>query len=473
MISVPGIGSGLDIRGLVDQLVSAERDPVLNNLGSRQAAFNTDISALGTLKGALSTLKSSAQALNDLSDFQKRIATSSDETVFTATASSSAIPGKYKIEVLKLAEAHRLATQGYSSQDTVVGTGTLTLKVDNTEINIEIDTTNNTLAGIRNAINENAASIGVSATIINVDGGGGTEAKLVISSDKTGTDNAITVTVNDTGDSDNTDAGGLSALYYDTSDLINPEQLTQIVAAEDADIRIDGQTVTSSSNTITNPIDGVTLTVLKEDIGITKDLIIEVDNSAVTAAVNSFVGGYNTAIVAINELGSYDPKTGATGVLFGDSTLRLVVKSIRNNITEPVSGLTGTITSLVNLGITTDSKGLLKLDAAKLESAIENNLEDIGSLFARDEVGIAKRLDSTLNDFTKVGGVIETRTEGLNDRLRSLDDDFFRLERRMTTLEASLNRRFSALDGLLSQLQASSDFLTQQFNNISQLNNRK
>ncbi len=473
MISVPGIGSGLDIGGLIEQLVSAERTPVINVLGTRQAAFNTDISALGNLKNALSTFKLSAQPLANISGFEKRIASSSDEEAFTATADSSAIAGNYTIDVRQLATAHRLSSTGFDSKDSVVGTGTLTLKVGSTEINIEIDSENNTLDGIRAAINENASAIGVSATIINVDGGSGTESKLVLSSDKTGVDNAITVTVNDTGDADNTDANGLSVFYYDTSDLVLTEQMTEVVAALNSEIRLDGQTITNASNTISDPVDGVTLTLLKEDLGVSKTLTIEVDNSAITAAITNFVGGYNTAMASINTLGAFNPDTGEAGALFGDSTLRLVQNAIRNDISEPVSGLSGSIKSLVDLGITTDANGLLIIDSEKLEAAVENNLEEIGEMFATSGQGLASRVENSIDDFIKVGGVIENRTEGLNTRLRSLDDDFFRLERRMTILEGRLTRQFSALDGLLSQLQSSSEFLTQQFASIAQLNIRK
>lgn len=474
MISVPGIGSGLDIGSLVNQLVAAEREPVINSLGIRQARFNSNISALGSLKSALSTFSTSIAGLKNLSSFQVRNASSSDEDVFTAVANSTAVTGKYDIEVRNLATAHKLMSKGYTNKDSVVGNGTLTLTVDSTDINIEIDNDNNTLAGIRDAVNSSAESIGVSATIINVDdGAGGTEAKLVLTSNNTGVDNAITITVNDTTDSDNTNADGLSALYYDTSDGTTPEQMTQIVAAEDSEVYIDGQKVLSSTNKVVDAIDGVTLTLLAEDIGVIKELTIEINNSAVNSAITSFVGGYNSFISAVNKLNSFNPDTGETGALFGDSTLRLVSNAVRNDVSNKVDGLTGSITSLVDIGITTSKTGLLSIDNEKLESAIENNLEGVGNLFASSTTGIAARLDSTLDGFIGTGGVIDDRTEGLQTRLKSLDDEFNRLERRMISLESRLLRQFSALDGLLTQLQSSSDFLSRQFTAIESITARK
>ena len=472
MISVPGVGSGLDINNLVSQLVAAERDPVINSLGARQAGYNSDISALGKLKSALSTFNTTIAGLKNLSSFDTRKATSSDETVFTANATSSAVTGKYNIEVRNLATAQKLMTKGYTSEDSVVGTGTLTLTVDSTDINIDIDNDNNTLAGIRDAINTSAKSIGVSASIINVDDGmGGTESKLVLTSTNTGLDNAITVTVNDD-DANDIDTSGLSALYYDTSDA-NPEQLTEIVAAEDADVRIDGQTVKSSSNTIANAIEGVTLTLLAEDIGVNKELSIEVDTSAVKSAITSFVGGYNTFINTINELNSFDADTGATGALFGDSTLRIAASTIRNNIIDKVDGLTGSVQTLVDIGITTNDTGLLSIDADTLDSAIESNLNDIANLFAKESTGIAVRLNDTLDSFIGFGGVIDNRTDGLRTRLGLLDDEYNRLERRMDSLQTRLLKQFSGLDSILSQLQSSSDFLTQQFSNIQGITKSK
>jgi flagellar hook-associated protein 2 len=463
MISVPGIGSGLDVGSLVSQLVSAEREPVINSLGRRQSSFNSDVSGLGSLKSALSSFNTTLGSLKNLSSFETRTATSSDEDVFTAIATSNSVTGKYNIEVRNLATAHKLMSQGVADANTVVGEGTLTLTVDGVDINIDIDSDNNTLAGIRDAINTSAQSLDVTATIINVDdGSGGIESKLVLTSNNTGADNAITINVSDN-DGNHTDSSGLSIFYFDTSDATTPEQLTEINAAEDSDVRIDGQTVTTSGNTVANAIDGVTLNLLAEDIGVIKELNIEIDNSAVNSAITNFVGGYNTFIAAVNELTSFNPDTGETGALFGDSTLRLSVNSIRNDITSQVSGLTGSVKSLVDIGITTTDTGLLTIDSGKLESAIANNLEGIGDLFATQTDGIANRLDNTIDSYIGTGGIIDNRTDGLQTRLDSLDDEFIQLERRLETLEIRLLNQFSALDGLLSQLQSSSEFLTRQF----------
>lgn len=470
MISVPGIGSGLDIGLLVSSLVAFERDPVLNSLGRRQAAFDADISALGRLKSALSSFKASISTLGDAAAFQKLITTSSDEDAFTAIADPTAVPGKFSIDVRNLAEAHKLITQGFTGETSVVGTGTLTLTVDSVSVNIDIDSSNNTLAGIRAEINDKAASIGISATLLKVDDGdGGTETKLVLTSLNSGTKNAITVTTTDD-DNNDVDNLGLSTLVYDP-DGSGTTNLIVANAAEDAELRIDGQTVFSDSNTIAGAIEGVTLTLLKEDIGVIKNLTIELDNNAITEAVTKFIGSYNTVIATFNSLASFDSDTGATGALFGDSTLRSVTGRIRNDISNSVSGLTGTVKSLVDIGITTNNKGLLSLDSDKLDQLAETNLQGVIDLFTTTDEGVIARLNATLNAFSDAGGAIDNRTEGLKTQRKSLDAEFLRLDRRLASLETRLNRQFGALDILLSQLQLSSSFLAQQFESIKNIQN--
>ncbi|MCZ6525135.1 MAG: flagellar filament capping protein FliD [Gammaproteobacteria bacterium] len=470
MISVPGVGSGLDIGSLVSSLVAFERDPVLNSLGRRQSAFDADISALGRLKSALSSFKTSISTLGDAAAFQKLTTTSSDEDVFTAIADATAVPGKFSIDVRNLAEAHKLITQGFTGETSVVGTGTLTLTVDSVSVNININSSNNTLAGIRAEINDKAASIGVSATLLKVDdGAGGIETKLVLTSANSGTKNAITVTTTDD-DNNDIDNLGLSTLVYDPAGS-GTTNLTVANAAEDAELRIDGQTVFSDSNTVAGAIEGVTLTLLKEDIGVVKQLAIELDKNAVAEAVAKFIGSYNTVIATVNSLSSFDSKTGATGALFGDATLRSVTGQIRSDISNSVPGLTGTVKSLVDIGISTDSKGLLSLDRDKLDQLAENNLQGLIDLFITTDEGVIARLNTTLNAFSDAGGVIDNRTEGLNRQRKSLDAEFLRLDRRLASLETRLNRQFTALDILLSQLQTSSSFLAQQFESIKNIQN--
>ena len=472
MISATGIGSNLDVNSLVSQLVAAEGDAKTVLLASKRSEIENDISAYGVLKSVLSSLQSSTSNLKNSSSFDKRTVTSSDDTFFTASASGSVASGSYDVEVRELAEAHKLLSKGYTNSSTVVGTGSITIQVGSDSFTVNIDSSNYTLSGIREAINDAANNTGVSATIINVDdGAGGTVSKLVLSADETGTEKALTVTVNDD-DLNDTDSNGLSAFYYNSGDATTPEQLTQINAAIDAEIYIDGQKVLSSSNTVVDAIEGVTINLLKEEIGTTNTLSINVDKNSVSGVINSFVSSYNSMIGVINDLSSFDADTGTGGILLGDSTLLNVTGQIRREINATVTDISGSLTNLVDIGITTDSNGRLELDSAKLESVLNSNFDDFDDLFASTN-GIATRLDSVLQSYSGANGIIDNKTSGLNNSIDRIDDDLADLNDQLLNLESRLLAQFSGLDVLLSQLQSTESFLEQQFSILSNINKSK
>ena len=470
MISVPGVGSGLDIQAIVSGLVSAEGDAKTLSLTNKRSDTELEVSAFGALKGTLSSsILPSLTYLKDASNFQANTLTSSDPLIFTPTSATGNIaPGVFKVEVRELAAAHKLMTAGFADQNTVVGTGSLTISVGNDNFTVTIDSNNNTLAGIRSAINDATDNTGVSATIVNVDdGAGGTEAKLILSSDNTGTANELTVTVNDD-DLNNTDATGLSAFYYDTGDATTPEQLTEINAAVDAEVYIDGQKVLSASNTVANAIDGVTITVHSKDAGTQYDLTVAADTATIKSNIQSFVTNYNTFVKYINDVTFFDPEQGTSGVLLGDSMTRTISNQIRLQVSSSVSGISGQYTSLVSLGITTNDDGTLKINSSKLDTALSTNMSDVADLFSSTN-GVATKLDSVVNEYVKTNGLLDNKAAGLNKTIAGVNEDLADLQLRLTALEDRLFAQFSALDTLMTQLNSTSEFLTQQFNAISGL----
>lgn len=473
MISVPGVGSGLDIDSIVTGLVAAEGDAKTLLLANKRSDVEFEISAFGGLKNILSSnLAPSLTFLKSSSNFESNTLTSADTSVFTATSDNGSIPpGVFGIEVRNIAEAHKLITTGFTDEDTVIGTGTLTISTGTDSFDVTIDSSNETLAGIRNVINNATDNTGVSATIINVDDGmGGTEAKLILSSDSTGTDNAITITVDDD-DAGDTDGSGLSRFYYDTSDGTTPEQLTEINAAIDAEVYIDGQRVLSSSNTVTDAIQGVTINVLKADSGTVHDLTVARDTATISNNILSFVSNYNTLVGYINDVTFFDPSQADAGVLLGDSTLRTLSNQIRLQINDSVEGLNSSITTLVDLGITTNDDGTLSVDNNKLNTLLSTNMNDVADLFS-SEAGIATRLDSVINEYIKINGLLDNKTDGLNDTVENINNDLTDLEASLEALEERLLAQFTALDILVAQLNTTSGFLEQQFEAISNINNR-
>lgn len=476
MISVTGIGSGLDIESIVTSLVSAEGDAKTLLLANKRSDTEFEVSAYGALKSSLSAFSTSLEFLKTPANFQSNTLSSSEPDVFTVTTSAGSTgglaPGVFDIEVKELAEAHKLMTTGYTDENTDVGTGTMTISVGNNSFTVTIDSNNDTLAQIRNAINNATDNTGVSATIVNVDdGSGGTEAKLILSSDNTGTANTIKVTVDDADGSD-TNASGLSAFYYDTSDATTPEQLTQINAALDAEIDIDGQKVLSSSNSFVDAIDGITITAVKKDLGNVHSLSVSTDTNTIKSNIQSFVSNYNSLRTFINDVTEFDPTTGEAGVLLGDATTRNLSNQIRNQLSDTVTGINGQYTTLVDLGITTSDNGTLVIDNSKLDAALTSNMDDVAELFSSTN-GVAVKLDSVVNEYIKSNGLLDIKTDGLNETIEDINEDLQALQLSMEALETRLRAQFTAMDTIVAQLNTTSSFLTQQFEAISNITSNK
>jgi len=471
MISVPGVGSGLDINSIVESLVAAEGNAKTALLANKSSETQAEITAFGSLKSILAVFLNSATKLKTASTYAASSATSAAPSVYTATTSGSVAAGVYSIEVRDYAEAQKLLTTAYADEDTVVGTGTLTISTGSDSFDVTINSDNNTLAGIRNAINDATDNTGVSATIVNVDdGAGGTVAKLILSSNETGTANALTITVSDD-DLNDTDSSGLSAFYYDTADVTTPEQLTQINAAIDAEIYIDGQKVLSSSNTVVDAIQGVTLTLLKEDVGNVHDLTIATDTAEIKNNIELFVSNYNSTISYMKNVTAFDVENNSVGILIGDATIRNLSNQIRSQINQTVTGISGSFTTLVDLGITSSSNGTLTIDDSKLDNALSTKLGEVEDLFSSTN-GVATRLVDTLTQYTQTDGFIDSKTTGLNNTVDDINEDLADLQLSLTALEDRLFAQFSALDVLMSQLNSTSNFLTQQFDMIKNINNR-
>lgn len=468
MISVPGVGSGLDINSIVESLVSAESDAKTRLLANRRSGISSEVSAFGSLKSIVETLRTSAAKLANPATFTAFSASSQDTSYFTVEATVQASAGVYDVEVRGLAEQHKLLSPGYSDANTDVGFGIMTISVGSDSFDVEIDSENQTLNDIRNAINDAQDNTGVSATLLTVDDGtGGTLTKLVLTSNETGADNAITVTVADD-DGNNTDGSGLSAFYYDTADATTPEHMTEINEALDAELYIDSQKVLSASNTVTDVLDGVTLNLAKAETGVINKLTISPNINSAKTAVESFVTSYNAFINQVNSLTAYNAETGVGGVLLGDATLRTLSNSVRIGVSSSLPGLSNEFRNIVELGITSTANGTLQIDQAKLTEALNSNSVDVATLFSADN-GIATGLSNKLNEYVRTDGIFENKTESLNDSIEDIDDDLEALSLRMEALESRLFAQFAALDQLMSQLNSTSSFLTQQFDQISQI----
>jgi flagellar hook-associated protein 2 len=448
VIQSPGISSGIDINGLVAQLVAAERAPAEQRLNRQQAKVDARVSALGQLRGALSTLQSTLTPLRTVSAFQARSATSSDRAVLEASATGSAAQGSYSIEVDRLASAQRLASAAFAGgSDSAVGTGTLTLSLGTASFQVTLGEGSQSLAALRDAINAATDNPGIQASIITAADG----ARLILASQQTGAASTIRVTASG-GD------GGLDALVYDPGNATN---LTQLTAAEDARVLIEGFEVTSATNSITGAIDGVTLNLLAADPGSVKTLTISNDTTQALEKIRKFVTDFNTAATTMAKLRAFDPATRVGGPLLGDAMLRGIESSLRREISTPVAAAAPPFDTLAGIGITTNSDGTLKLDETKLSNALRSGFDVVGRLFG-SENGVAARLYGIVDTTIRADGQVTTRTERLQRDKRSIEQDRVALDRRMESVERRYRAQFIAMDTLLSQLQSTGTYLSQQ-----------
>ncbi|MGI9237619.1 MAG: flagellar filament capping protein FliD, partial [Woeseiaceae bacterium] len=387
----------------------------------------------------------------NLDKFLSRQAVSGNEDSFTVSADTNAVPSSYAVEVVQLAQAQKLTSGAFADSDAVVGTGTLTLQIGIQGVAIDINAENNTLAGIRDAINASTSNPGIAATIVNADSG----SYLIFTAESTGAANSIKVTQSG-GD------GGLAALEYDPP---TSTSLTESIAAQDGLIRIDGFDVQSENNTFAGAVQGVTITALQDTAGGTESLSVQNDDEAVRDLVSDFVQSYNALIETFDGLTDYDPESDTAAPLLGDATIRGIRDQIRRELSEEVTGLGGAFSTLSEVGVDVQLDGTLAINEEDLSQVLADDFVQFGQLFASSE-GFATRLHSLTDSFLSVDGIVEARTQGLNEQIDDFSDQAEALNERLASLETRLLRQFNALDSLLGELSSTSNFLNQQLNSL-------
>ncbi|MFP4336285.1 MAG: flagellar filament capping protein FliD [Wenzhouxiangella sp.] len=452
-ISALGTGSGLDLSSLVEQLLQAERAPVENRLNAREERAQNQLSALGLFSGALSGLRDAARTLENGTGLEARKVTSGNEELFTATVEEGTPPGRFDLRVLNLAEADKRASAAFADgSSTEVGTGTLNFTLGEESFSVTIDSSNNTLGGIRDAINRATDNSGVSAGIINDEDG----ARLILTGRDTGADNAINVTASG-GD------GGLDTLVAGFS---------VVTAAADASVEIDGFTVTSSSNRIENAIDGVTIDLAGVTegglAGAATSLTISENRSATLEQVRTLVNRYNALNDVLNGVASYDPETEVAGPLQGNATVRAVAAQVRRELSEVVPDAALGSNTLAGIGITTAEGGNLRIDEGRLNEVLDARPQALEELFG-GETGLGGRLNAYLSQVVGAGSLLEGQTENLQGRLDDIGRQREALDARLERTEERFVRQFSALDSLIAELNQTSAFIGQQFDALENL----
>lgn len=402
-ISSLGIGSGVLTSELVDQLVQAERAPTDNRLAQKTERTQALISAYGTLRSAVTELRLPMRQLSAPDNLKAFSATSSNEDVAVSVDSSKANRGTYSVDVTSLASAQALASRDvFADRDkTSVGQGTMTLSVGDTTTNIVIDSSNDTLQGLANAINDSDA--GVSAGVIDT----GSGFQLVLSADETGTANAVSISVSGDSAGTDTDAQGLSRFAFNAS-MDAGAGLNETIAASDAVMSINGVEVTRSTNSFENVIDGLTFDLTATGTSTVK---VEQDLGAVADRVQGFVEKFNGLQETIDALAGFNAESGSGSLLTGDSVIRGIQNQLRQVLTRVVPGLEdASVRSLADVGITTNFEtGALEFDREEFMEQLKANPDDVTALFAEQ----GRATDSQV-EFVRSGVNTEPGTYDIN-----------------------------------------------------------
>lgn len=457
MISTPGIGSGLDINAIVNQLVAIESQS-LNNIQNRQAIRQAELSNIGTIKNLISTFQEKNTALSDIANLSFFATTTSDENKITASTNASNVSlGSYDIVISQLAEAHKVSSDIFSTKDTSIGaTGTVELDVGGNTFQVTIDSSNDTLEGIRDTINNASDNTGVQASILSTNNAttGDPEFRLVLTSNNTGENNTVTLT----------DISGSVASTLNATNV-----LTQ---AQDAEFTIDGFSVKRSSNTVTDAIEGVTLD-LKSDDASALTVTISNDDDARNAEIEKlfteFVEAYNNIITSLDSFFAESR----------DSTMGFIKRQIRG-VVENVSSNPGAFSTLADIGITTDvavtlttfsgieysENGKLKLDSTRLQNVLETNFDDVVDLLNDSTEGFISNFETVADQILDIEGIIAIREDTLNSQISDLNDDIADEESRLNIYEENLLKQYASLDATLAQLNSTSTFLASQLASI-------
>lgn len=465
-LSAAGMASGLDIAGMTQQLVAAERKPKADRITTQQKQVNVSLSAYGQVKSSVSAMQSMLEKFGKDEAFNGQKATSDNSDYLSIKATAKAKSGVYNINIQQMAQSHKLMGKELFSADpeASLGSGEMVIKVGDKSMTLNIGEDNDDLSSVVDAINNADDNPGVTATLINTGEEGG--SKIVFSTTETGEKNTIEIDTSAM-------TGQLASLAYNADMPAAERKVDQMQAAQDAKIMIDNfTTVSSSNNTFEDVIEGVTLDLKKltgtsgaenpdtDDIDVKSvKITIESDEKSTKDSLKSFVDSYNSLMGTIDKLTGFDADKdpddpNRTGALNGDSLTRSVTTQMRNLLNEPID-INGKLYQMSDFGISIQRDGTLELeeDSDKLDDIISENFAVIGQFFAKEDSGFLAKADKLLDGFTdKTDGSLTVKEDTLKERQKSLDDDMTDLNKRMVAYEDRTYKQFLAMDEAIGQM---------------------
>ncbi|GLQ86781.1 flagellar filament capping protein FliD [Dyella flagellata] len=446
LLSSLGLGTGLDVNSIISALVNAQEAGPQAQITNQTNEDNNKIAGLTALQTALSGVQSALNELTSTNTYSTFNATLSSTALGTVTTLPDASPGTHSLNVTQLATAQRSISAAQSSTATV-GTGTLNITVGSKSVSVSVGATD-TLSSIASSINNASGNPGVTATIV----AGVNGSQLVLTSTSTGTANAFSISA----------GTGSSAGVTSLASALNTPSTT----AGNAQLTIDGISVSSPSNSVSGALTGVTLNLAATG---TSQLTVAQSTTPITTAVNDFVSAYTTYANTVNQLQSYNSTTKVAGVLLGDATLSAVQRQISSVLGSKVSA--SSIGSLANLGITRNADGTLALNSTTLANALASNPLSVQQLFTGTN-GIATQLSTLVTNFNSSSGVLQSRVNNLNSDLTSLSSQQTALNARMAVYQQQLVKQYTDLSTLMSSLNNTSSYLTQAVNAMSNTSNK-
>jgi flagellar hook-associated protein 2 len=401
IVSSLGGGTGVDNAALIKQLVDISKAPEAARLTSRQSLLETQISDYGLLRSSFAQLQTAANSLASRDTFDaKAVSIPTTSLLGITKLESKAVPGDYRLKVEQVAQAQSLSSGSFTSMSDAVGKGTLTLRfgswtggvegLDSFAVNTEkagatitIDDTNNSLTGLRDAIN--AAGIGVQASIVS-DGG---TYKLLVTS-PSGESNEVEITAAEDGS-----ALGLGDFNFNTTD----KTLVQEQEGANALVRVNGLLLTRESNRLTDVIEGLEFDIFNSSLTETVSINISADKNTAETAIRDFVETYNTFLKDVEKLVGFDEELGEFGSLRQDPLAKNLLQTVRSMMTGSVAGVSNGFNSLSTLGIRTELDGTLKIiennTSTDFRAAIDNNFEAVKDLFTPKTSSSDTRVDVT------------------------------------------------------------------------------
>jgi len=438
------LGQGIDVNSFV-QLALAGQTGQIASLQAQQATINSHSSAVSQIDSQLTSLQTSVTALSDpLGVVNSEVATSSDSSTLTATATATAVPGTHIISVTSLATTSSYYSDAVAASSTALATGdTITISAGGNQVaSVSVDSTNNTLDGLAQAINNQSGSL--QASVIQDANG----ARLAIVSKISGAPGNLAIT---------------GSLHQINNAAIN---FHQALAGTNAVLTVDGVPVSSAGNTVNNVIGGVTLNLVSPTGNTPTSLTVAPDTSSITLAINNFVTSYNTAINSLNS----QFQVGAGGIggpLSADGSARDAQQQLLSAITYSTSG-TGGAVNLTSIGINVNNDGTLTVDSGALATALTSNFSGVRSFLQGSTAAFAGNFNTVLTGITDPNsGVLGLDHQGLIKSLLDLTNHISDIQANIAVQTSNLTAVYARVNTTLQELPLLQQQLSQQLASVA------